>query len=931
MMKKFLFTFLMFFALLSIPAMGIEVEIVTQLTDETRVLDVAKELHITSSDAPFVNSTVSLNNVDAWVFFDNIKPSDVIANYLDNVLVNGSSFVQGTNGRVAIYGHGSVLMPHSSSFKPLTVYTGDDFSGESLQCAIHTYYNSLGDFDNAIHSFKLKRGYQATFANNADGSGYSRVFIAHDADIEINMPGELLGSVSFIRVFKHQWVTKKGKAGWDPNIINGTGYYDWNIGGSSSDNYEYAAIRQNGGWPGWTDINNKQNITHLLGYNEPDQTDQSNMTHADMIAIWPGMYGSGLRVGSPAYANAWSGNTGKNLFDYVAACEDENYRVDFVAVHSYWNNSASGWYSTLKDYHDRCGGRPIWITEMNNGANWTTETWPDNDTRLATTNNVAKQLSNMKAILNVLDTCSFIERYYFYDWVEDCRAMVVTINDTYLDWVNTGNQRGDWIQDAPVLYQDGNGYDVVLTPFGEYYRDHNAPIAYTGQYDIIPGWNYSDPTLAFRYLSLSNNMRLSWTDPNGELSKAYKIEKKINDGSYEEIYYSDDVSVLYYLDPVDQTNSGRVTYRISLLKSDGEYLSSNEVSYFQTGGTNAIQTGEMQLSNTDWTSCYFSEKFTTTPRIIMGAQTFNNVYPMTQRVNSVSTTTFQFQIDTWTYLNDPTLSATDNVAALALNSGVYDFGGLKGEVGQVSGIQRDWVSVTFTEEFETVPVVFCTQVSNGTFFPTTVAIQNVTTTGFELCLMSEQSISTATFAENIDFLAIEKGQGVIGTKRVTVGSTEDGAGIVTTPISVTYDETYADPVVFGSLLTKANSFASNVRYYPNTSVSNAFKIARLRETSNGISSVLQDKLGWIIMDMSADQVITGLGESKYKGLNVYPNPVKDILYIDLTDELNVQVIDMAGQTVIEEMVNASIDLSKLSPGVYLIKVGEEYLQKIIKQ
>ncbi|MBS2099621.1 glycosyl hydrolase [Carboxylicivirga linearis] len=904
------------------------VETVVQLVDEDRVLTDNTELHITSEDAPFVNSTVSLDHEDAWLFFDNIKPSVVANNYLGSVLVNGSPFVNGTNGRIAIYAHGAVLMPHSSVFKPLTVYTGEEFTGESNQYSIHTYHNILGDFDNAIKSFKLKRGYQATFANNADGSGYSRVFIAHEQDLEIDMPQELSGSVSFIRVFKHQWVTKKGKAGWNPNEINGTAYYDWNIGGSSSLDYEYAAIRQNGGWPGWDAINNKQDITHLLGYNEPDQSDQSNMTYTDMINIWPGMYGSGLRVGSPAYANAWSGNTGKNLFDFVAACEDLNYRTDFIAVHSYWENSASSWYSSLKDYHERCGGRPIWITEMNNGANWTSEWWPDNDTRLATTNNVNRQLNNMKEILHMLDTTSFVERYYLYDWVQDCRAMVVTINDTYLGWVESGDQRGDWIADAPVLYQNGDGYDVVLTPFGEYYRDHNAPIAYNGKYEIVPVWNYVSPSLDSRHLSLSNSMRLDWDDPNGELSKAYKVEKKVNDGAYEEIYYSEDVSVTYFIDPVNPDNRGKVTYKVSLLKSDGAFLSSNEVVYFQSGGTESLQIGQMKLNNSDWTTCYFSERFSTTPHVIMGATSYNNVLPMTQRVNSVSTSSFKFHFEPWSYLTTG-ISKSDDVALLAIEEGTYDFGGLKGEVAQVTGVRRDWVSIEFTQAFDVVPVVFCTQVSNGTIFPTTVGIQNVTTTGFEVCLLSEESITSTPFGEKIDFLAIEPGEGAIGEKRVTVGATAEGSGIVTTPVSVEYDETYEEPVVFTTLLSVNNSFASTVRYTADD-VANEFKLSRVREMSAGLSSTTQDQLGWMIMDQSDNQP-TGINTGAIKNVNIYPNPIQDILYFDLEKEELIEVMNISGQTIMQVKAMRSVNLSHLGRGVYLIKIGDSTPIKIVKE
>ena len=50
----------------------------------------------------------------------------------------------------------------------------------------------------------------------------------------------------------------------------------------------------------------------------------------------------------------------------------------------------------------------MWITEWNNGANWTTESgWPD-DPSLLTNANAQKQLSDLQGILQVMDTAHFV-------------------------------------------------------------------------------------------------------------------------------------------------------------------------------------------------------------------------------------------------------------------------------------------------------------------------------------------------------------------------------------------------------------------------------------------------------------------------------------------------------------------------------------------
>ena len=876
---------------------AIDKEVVVSLSDEDRVLSSPVELHITSASNPLVNSTVSLNHEDAWLFFDNIKPSEVVSNYLDNVMVNGSAFSEGGNGRIAIYAHGTVIMPHSSSFKPLTVYTEDNFGGENTQYGLHTYNNSLGDFDNAIKSFKLKRGYMATLANNNDGSGYSRVFIADEADLEFTIvPDALYGSASFIRVLKYEWVTKKGWCGgaYEAGMSGSTWYYNWQAQLASTNDLEYVPMRAKLNWSPWDQINALQNVSHSLGLNEPDHAEQHKDDNGEQVvtvdqalAQWPEMLKSGLRVGAPATTDfGW-------LYDFMDRCDELNYRVDYVAVHSYWGSSAQAYYNSLKYVHERTG-RPIWITEWNYGANWTSEWWPD-DPSGYTEDNADHALAHISEIVNMFDTCHFIERYSIYNWVEDARAIVL------------------------------NG---ALTKAGEFYANNNSVIAYDSQNDVVPGWNYSSPELSYRYLSLSNNIKLSWADSNGELSRGYKIEKKVNDGQYETIYTTDDVTVSSYNDPLDSEINGKITYKVSLLTSAGTYLSSEEVSYYQTGGVENVQVGNIGVGNTDWSSCVFSQKYATTPLVLLGLPAFNNVTAITKRANSITKTGFKLQLDPWLYLNNPSLTTDEDISVMAIPEGTYNFGNLKGEVAQVSGVTRDWVAVSFNQEFDAKPVVVCTQTSNSNSFPTVVAVRNVTVDGFEVSLRSEEDITTAMLGEKVNFWAIEPGQGSIEGKRITVGMTEEGDGLKSTPKVIEFDQSYTQPAYWGGLLSVANDFASTVRYYSYSD--NSIKILKQREMSGGLASIGEDQVGWIIMDLAPDQTITSVDDLGKEDVKFYPNPAKEVIYFKLDKPTVVSVFDLTGQKLIEQEVNGRLSVNELPVGVYILEV-EGKVQKFIKK
>jgi hypothetical protein len=534
------------------------------------------DVHFNAEYTPFSNCSVALNSADAWLFFDNIRPDKVISDWLPYVTINGAPAASNTDLRIAIYKNGTVVIPNGNvtSQSALQVFTQPNLGGTAQAYAVQTVNNSLGAFDNKMRSFTLKRGYMATLANNPDGSGFSRVFIANDSDLVVNtMPVGLDTSVSFIRVMKWGWPSKKGKAGWNPDKVNATWYYDWNIGGNSSAaNYEYSSIRQTQYWPGWGDITNKPNLTHVLGFNEPDRPDQSNLTVDQAIGAWPAIYSTGLRVGSPAPANPES----SWITDFLKRTDSLNYRVDFVAIHCYWGGQTpSQWYSRLKGIYDRVK-RPLWITEWNNGANWTTETWPtDTDAQFQ------KQLSDLKGILQVLDTASFVERYAEYDWVENKRALVLA--DT-------------------------------LTPAGKYYFANKSTFAYNPAKEYITPWR-----LLAAQLSGSINTTdyakdsLSFKDLNGELGARYVLERWIDgrDASFVPVYtyagYTPG-STLYFADSVYTKATYRVKcyaldttvfrYSASLVMQGdaapvapatltGNVLSSTQVALTWTAGTNA--------------------------------------------------------------------------------------------------------------------------------------------------------------------------------------------------------------------------------------------------------------------------------------------------------------------------------------------------------
>lgn len=872
---------------------------VSDYIDKDVTVSGKSELHITGTGTLLSNTEINLVSMDAWLFFDNLRPQFVVDNLLAKVKVNGQAAVNKTNCRVAIYTHGTVVMPYPSTIKPLEVFSGQNFTGESNTYDVHTYYKGLAGMENKIRSFRLKRGYMATLANNTDGTGYSRVFIADAADLEVPVISSLLDkTVSFIRVLPWEYVTKKGWCGTgsgggpDAEMVNGTWWYSWSADQNSRTNQEYVPIKQNLGWPGWTEINNKQNVSHLLGFNEPNRPDQSNMTVAQALAAWPEYLKSGLRLGSPSPSDPF-GSNGAWLYEFLDSCKARNYRVDYIAIHCYWAKSPQSWYNDLKYVHERTG-LPIWITEWNNGANWTNETWPTAD-RSYSDANATKQLNDLKGILNVLDTASFVERYSIYNWVQDARAMIL------------------------------NG---SLTKAGQYYKDNKSVMAFNRKKEVIPTYTFRNPSLGISFGSQS--MTVTITDPNGDYYNGNIIEKKVGNGDFVVVNDVSETTLKTFNQPIDLVNESKVRYRARVRYNDGTLSAyTNEVGLDVTQGDEQ-QYGNLSYGNVSWNSVFFKKPYTAVPAIILGSPTNQNSgVLMTPRARMVSfTSRFNVQLAPWAYQNITSLSREEKVPYFITPFGNFDFGGLKAEANRVQ-VDGVWTPVTFTTPFETVPVVFVSQLNSSTIHPLTARVRNVTTTGFEVKLQKESAIKTSISKESVAYLAVTQGTGTVNDQKLIVGKTADNVIKTTGYTKIDFGATIEDPVFIAQMQTCNDDTVTAV--VRTLSISTTFaNVTKQRERSAGVTVAGNETAGWMVLEPIKTSLTKHSAQAR---LGFYPNPVKDVLYLtrNISEGEFFEIFNMYG--VLQKRVHTAgntIDVSDLAPGTYLIRSEKSGNNKFMK-
>ena len=141
--------------------------------------------------------------------------------------------------------------------------------------------------------------------------------------------------------------------------------------------------------------------TTVLGFNEPNKTDQANMTVDAAIALWPTLTSNpNIRVSSPAVSDdgrAW-------LESFMTQVKAKGLRVDFIAMHWYGWNAGSCTAGSLEGAVNWASkwNLPVWITEF--GCMGTSN--PDEQTLISFFNNAIPMLAKHP----------LVERYAWYPW-----------------------------------------------------------------------------------------------------------------------------------------------------------------------------------------------------------------------------------------------------------------------------------------------------------------------------------------------------------------------------------------------------------------------------------------------------------------------------------------------------------------------------------
>ena len=477
-----------------------------------------------TSSAPFgANGVVDITNTDhAVLILSGVRPSAARQLLSGHVKINGQQAVDGQNCQVKMYGQGTIVLPYGDTAQPLTVYSGQNFTGDAVSdFGLENsggFMNTLTEakLNNRIRSFKLKRGYMVTFSLRPGGYGYSRCFIAADGDLEMaSLPDILDQKISSYRVFKWQDASKKALATADGNhtvcsALGATSTYTWGVGQDMLPDVESVPHHIHEGWPAIADLGKATWSPHMKTNNEPkNASDDSPCDLNAILANWEALMATGMRLCSPSSwdgSDYWNG-TGflKEFFDSIDA---RGWRCDIIDLHGYWllsnfQTNIPNWYNAVK--------RPVWVSEWVWGASW--------NTNGAFSGGVteAQNAAEVKKICEYMNGLPYVERYFY--------------------WNNEADPSRVYKNDA-------------LTAAGEYYAAMDPGRGYNSSYEYVP----KEPTVKAPVLTTvtaAGKINLKWSEQYGELCQQMVLEYSSDGSSWQTAvsYGQQETPATYTLDP----------------------------------------------------------------------------------------------------------------------------------------------------------------------------------------------------------------------------------------------------------------------------------------------------------------------------------------------------------------------------------------------
>ncbi|MGB0867827.1 MAG: PKD domain-containing protein, partial [Granulosicoccaceae bacterium] len=318
--------------------------------------------------------------------------------------------------------------------------------------------------------------------------------------------------------------------------------------------------------------------------------------------------------------------------------------------------------------------------------------------------------------------------------------------------------------------------------------------------------------------------------------------------------------------------------RVQLGNRNALHLAEVQVFGLAGSGNTVDEMDSLSLAQRDdntWRRVRFGDEFLTTPIVVAGPASNNDMDPISLRIRETASYGFDIKIDEWDHQDGS--HSEESTAFMALRAGNHNLGGVTAQASQEL-VDHNWKRVNFNQSFSSAPVLL-TQVASEVASASVVAqVRNISTTGFDVRLRESAADDGVHSKEAVNFIALSTGTGSYQGKTFRVGKTSVGAAWT----AVDLGHSFNLPAVLASLQSTTDQRAAAVRY--RNLNGNSVEYMVQNETSNGgTQNHATESVGWLAFEQD-DSFIASVNPSapsasgQSVGFSATPSPSAGVTY-----------------------------------------------------
>lgn len=259
------------------------------------------------------------------------------------------------------------------------------------------------------------------------------------------------------------------------------------------------------------------------------------------------------------------------------------------------------------------------------------------------------------------------------------------------------------------------------------------------------------------------------------------------------------------------------------------------------------QTGHIQLTQANkssWTKVTFDQPFAESPIVVAGPPSFRGPNPVTIRIRKITKKGFEIQLDEWDYQDGE--HSLEHVFFLAMVPGIYELNGVLVEAGRISQVDHGWKPHQFEANFSAPPIILPQVSSYRGPAAVTKRLAKVSNTGFLVRVQEEEKADGRHVKEQIDYVALQSGEGELNGKRFKVGFSQS---LITHQWkTVPFEASLENPGFLAAAQTFSGKDPISVRY---RNLTNSDVQVRCQEETSKDKETAHhfgEKVGWVVFE-----------------------------------------------------------------------------------